>query len=95
MNTTHTLTLEAVSTFSYKKENESFYSTTETIRPGIRVSITVPLVITKTTIFTLPDNSKYIDDIIAQFHEKKIMISKNQLGSGYWKVIEDKPNADI
>ncbi|MBD5316480.1 MAG: hypothetical protein HDS11_02255 [Bacteroides sp.] len=95
MKTTHILILEAASTFFCQKEDGSFYSPSITIKKGKTVSITVPLVITATTIFTQPNNSQYIDDIISQFHEKGLMISKNQLSRGYWNVIDDFSDANF
>ncbi|MDE6311423.1 MAG: hypothetical protein K2L96_06355 [Muribaculaceae bacterium] len=94
MNTIHVLKLEATGTFHCKMEDGSFYAPSKIIEKGTQISINVPKAITKTTIFSLPDKSKYIDDIISQFHENKLMISKNQLASGYWKVIEDLDNTD-
>lgn len=89
MNTTNNnLTLEAVSTFLCKKEDGSFYSPSKIITKGTIITLSVPSVITGTTIFTQPDNSKYLDDIISQFHKKNLMISKEQLASGNWKIIE-------
>ena len=87
MNTTHILTLEAVSTFLCQREDGSFYTPSESVTKGTQVELVVSTVITASTIFAQPATSTHLDDIISQFHEKGIKISKKQLACAYWKVI--------
>lgn len=87
MEATHNITLEAVGDLQCKKDDGVYFSPSKIIKKREQITLKVPSVITKTTIFTQPDNSKYIDDIISQFHKKNLIISKEQLNSGNWKVI--------
>lgn len=88
MNTTHIITLEAVSTFPCKKDDGTYY-TSKKVEKGSQITLNVPSVVTGIAIFTQPDDSKYIKDIISQFYKKDLMITKEQLVSGYWKIIEE------
>lgn len=93
MEQTHKLTLEAITKIPCKKEDNSYHTYKEVqedkeIQVGKQIIIDVPKSISKSNIFSLPKDSPILDKIISQFHAKKLYISKSQLGSGYWKVVD-------
>lgn len=87
MGKTHSITLKAVSNILCQTEDGTYLDSSKIIKKGETITLNVPSAVTKATIFTQPDDSKYINDIISQFHANGLMISKKQLVSANWKVI--------
>lgn len=92
MALTHYITLQAIGEFPCQKDDGSFYTPSKKIKEGTQITLIVSNRVTENSIFSLPNNSKDLDDIITQLHDADIMIAKNQLGAGYWKVVDPSQN---
>lgn len=88
MTKNYTLTLEATGTFQCKKEEGGYYQPPIIIKEGSQITLDVPTSITQSAIFSLQKNSEQLENFINQFHSNGYMISKEQLKSAYWKVVD-------